>query len=50
MTLERLEEIKKWRKRVKVSDLEDAPSVTLRYILESWLVVVDELIEAVETR
>lgn len=46
MTPERLEEIKRWRKRVKVSDLDDTPSTTLRYILDSWLVVVDELLEA----
>lgn len=48
MTPERLAEIKKWRARVRVSDMEDAPSATLSYILDSWLVVIDELIEAAE--
>jgi hypothetical protein len=49
VTPERLAEIKKWRTRVRAADMEDAPSDTLRYILDSWLVVIDELIEAVET-
>ena len=48
MTPERLAEIKKWRARVHTTDMEDAPSDTLRYILDSWLVVIDELIEAAE--
>jgi hypothetical protein len=48
VTPERLEEIKKWRKRVKVDDLTDTPGITLTYILDGWLTVVDELIEALE--
>lgn len=48
MTRERLEQIRRWRARAEVLNLEGASPEVFMVIFDQWLMIVDELIAAIE--